>query len=55
MVVAVAHGAGVAARLAAERVRFYANSRLLTLATRERQSFGGLLARELARVLSPLL
>jgi cardiolipin synthase len=54
-VMLVAYEAGVAARLAAEQERYYANSRLLTLATRERQSFGGRFARNLARLLSPLL
>ncbi len=54
-VMLVAYEAGVAARLAAEQERYYANSRLLTLATRGRQSFGGRFARNLARLLSPLL
>jgi cardiolipin synthase len=46
---------GVAARLAAEQERYYANSRLLTLATWGQRSFGGKLAQNLARLLSPLL
>jgi cardiolipin synthase len=46
---------GVAARLAAEQERYYANSRLLTVATWGRQSFGAKVAQNLARLLSPLL
>ena len=46
---------GVAARLAAEQERCYANSRLLPLAAWERRSFGAKVAQNLARLLSPLL
>jgi cardiolipin synthase len=46
---------GVAARLAAEQQRYFANSRLLTLATWGRRSFGAKVAQNLARLLSPLL
>jgi cardiolipin synthase len=46
---------GVAAQLAAEQERYYANSHLLTLATWEQRSFGAKLAQNLARLLSPLL
>jgi cardiolipin synthase len=46
---------GVVARLAAEQERYYANSRLLTLAEWEQRSFGSKFAQNLARLLSPLL
>jgi len=45
----------VAARLAVEQKRYYANSRFLTLAAWERQSFARKFAQNLARLLSPLL
>jgi cardiolipin synthase len=41
--------------LATEQERYYANSRLLTLATWKQRSFGRKLAQNLARLLSPLL
>ena len=44
-----------AARLAAEQERYFANSRLLTLATWQQRSFGRKFAQNLARLLSPLL
>jgi cardiolipin synthase len=46
---------GVAARLAAEQARYFADSTLLTLEAWERRSFGGKVAQNLARLLSPLL
>jgi cardiolipin synthase len=46
---------GAAARLAAEQERYFANSRLLTLATWGRRSFPSKLAQNLARLVSPLL
>jgi cardiolipin synthase len=46
---------GVTARLAAEQERYFANSRLLTLAEWRRRPFGGKVAQNLARLLSPLL
>jgi cardiolipin synthase len=49
------YDAGVAARLAAEQERYFANSRLLTLATWEQRSFAAKLAENLTRLLSPLL
>jgi cardiolipin synthase len=49
------YDAGVTARLAAEQERYFANSRLLTLATWERRSFAAKLAQNLTRLLSPLL
>jgi cardiolipin synthase len=45
----------VADQLAAEQENYFANSRLLTLATWEKQSFGRRFAQNLARLLSPLL
>jgi cardiolipin synthase len=47
--------AGVTAQLVAEQERYYANSRLLTLAAWKQQSFRRRLAQNLARLLSPLL
>ena len=46
---------GVTARLAAEQGRYFANSRLLSLAEWRQRSFGGKVAQNLARLLSPLL
>jgi cardiolipin synthase len=46
---------GVTARLAAEQERYFANSRLLSLAEWRRRPFGGKVAQNLARLLSPLL
>jgi cardiolipin synthase len=46
---------GVTARLAAEQERYFANSRLLSLAEWQRRPFGGKVAENLARLLSPLL
>jgi cardiolipin synthase len=46
---------GVVARLAAEQERYYANSRLLTLAAWDQRSFASKLPQSLARLLSPLL
>jgi cardiolipin synthase len=46
---------GVTARLAAEPERYFANSRLLSLAEWQRRPFGGKVAQNLARLLSPLL
>jgi cardiolipin synthase len=46
---------GVVARLAAEQERYYANSRLLTLADWEQRPFASKVAQNLARLLSPLL
>jgi phosphatidylserine/phosphatidylglycerophosphate/cardiolipin synthase-like enzyme len=45
----------VTARLAAEQERYFANSRLLTLAMWQQRSFGRKFAQNLARLLSPLL
>jgi cardiolipin synthase A/B len=45
----------VVARLTAEQERYYANSRLLTLATWRQRSFGAKTAQNLARLLNPLL
>jgi len=49
------YDSGVTALLAAEQQRYYANSRLLTLATWEQRSFRSQVAQNLARLLSPLL
>jgi cardiolipin synthase len=49
------YDAGVAALLAAEQHRYFANSRLLTLANLRQRSFGKKCAQNLARLLSPLL
>jgi cardiolipin synthase len=49
------YDSGVTAQLAAEQERYFANSRLLTLADWERRSFASKLAQNLARLLSPLL
>jgi cardiolipin synthase len=49
------YDSGVAARLAAEQARYFANSRLLTLATWRQRSFSSKVAQNLARLLSPLL
>jgi cardiolipin synthase A/B len=46
---------GVVAQLAAEQERYYANSRLLTLAAWGQRSFASKVAQNLARLLSPLL
>jgi len=46
---------GVAARLAAEQERYFANSRVLTLAQWQQRSFASKVAQNLARLLSPLL
>jgi cardiolipin synthase len=46
---------GVTAQLAVEQERYYANSRLLTLAAWEQRPFGRKFAQNLARLLSPLL
>jgi cardiolipin synthase len=46
---------GVAARLAAEQQRYFANSRLLPLAVWQQRPFGRRFAQNLARLLSPLL
>jgi cardiolipin synthase len=54
-VMLVIYDPGVAAGLAAEQERYYANSRLLTLATWQQRSFGAKVAQNLARLLSPLL
>jgi cardiolipin synthase len=45
----------VTARLAAEQERYFANSRLLSVAEWRRRPFGAKLAENLARLLSPLL
>jgi cardiolipin synthase len=47
--------AGVTAQIVAEQQRYFANSRLLSLATWQQQSFRRRLAQNLARLLSPLL
>jgi cardiolipin synthase len=49
------YDSGVAARLAAEQERYFANAGLLTLATWKQRSFGSKVAQNLARLLSPLL
>ena len=49
------YDSGVTALLAAEQQRYYANSRLLTLATWKQRSFRSQVAQNLARLLSPLL
>ena len=49
------YDSGVTAQLAAEQERYFANSRLLTLADWERRPFASKLAQNLARLLSPLL
>jgi cardiolipin synthase len=49
------YDSGVTALLAAEQQRYYANSRLLTVATWEQRSFRSQVAQNLARLLSPLL
>jgi cardiolipin synthase len=54
-VVLVIYDAGVTACMAAEQERYFANSRLLTLATWRKRSFGGKVVQNLARLLSPLL
>jgi cardiolipin synthase len=46
---------GVTARLAAEQERYFANSRLLSPAEWRLRPFGGKVAQNLARLLSPLL
>jgi cardiolipin synthase len=46
---------GLAARLASEEERYFANARLLTLAEWGRRPFAGKVAENLARLLSPLL
>ena len=46
---------GVAARLAAEQERYFANSQVLTLAQWQQRSFARKVAQNLARLLSPLL
>ena len=46
---------GVTARLAAEHERYFANSRVLTLAQWQQRSFPSKVAQNLARLLSPLL
>ena len=48
-------GASVAARLADEQDRYFANSRGLTLAQWQQRSFASKVAQNLARLLSPLL
>jgi cardiolipin synthase A/B len=54
-VMLMVYDSGVAARLAAEQERYFANSRLLTLTAWEQRSFGSKVAQNLARLLSPLL
>ena len=54
-VMLIAYDAGVAGQLAVEQDRYCVDSRLLTLATEKGQSFGRRFARNLARLLSPLL
>jgi cardiolipin synthase len=49
------YDAGVTAHLASEQERYFANSRLLTVAMWEQRSFGRKFAQNLARLLSPLL
>jgi cardiolipin synthase len=49
------YDAGVTARLTAAQERYFANSRLLTLATWGQRSFATKLAQNLTRLLSPLL
>jgi cardiolipin synthase A/B len=53
-VMLIIYDPGVAAELAAEQERSYANSRLLSLATWNERSFGRRTAQNLARLLSPL-
>jgi cardiolipin synthase len=54
-VMLMVYDAGVVARLGGEQERYFANSRLLTLAAWEQRSFVTKLAQHLARLLSPLL
>jgi cardiolipin synthase len=54
-VVLMLYDPALVALLAAEQARYFADSRLLTLATWEQRSFGKKLAQNLARLLSPLL
>ncbi|HZY90000.1 MAG TPA: cardiolipin synthase [Gemmataceae bacterium] len=54
-VMLVIYDRGVAARLAAEQERYFANSRLLSLAEWRQRPFGSKVAQNLARLLSPLL
>jgi cardiolipin synthase len=54
-VMLMVYGRGVTARLAAEQERYFANSRLLTLAEWRQRPFGSKVAQNLARLLSPLL
>jgi cardiolipin synthase len=54
-VMLVIYDSGVVARLTAEQERYFANSRLLTLATWNQRPFGRRFAQSLARLLSPLL
>jgi cardiolipin synthase len=49
------YDSGLTARLAAEQERYFANSRLLTLAAWEERPFGRKVLQNLARLLSPLL
>jgi cardiolipin synthase len=51
----VIYDPGVAARLATEQERYYANCRLFTLEAWRQRSFGSKVAENLARLLSPLL
>ena len=54
-VMLVIYDSGVVARLTAEQERYFANSRLLTLAIWNQRPFGRRFAQSLARLLSPLL
>jgi cardiolipin synthase len=54
-VMLVIYDPGVATQLAAEQVRYFANSRLLNLATWQQRSFARKLVENLTRLLSPLL
>jgi cardiolipin synthase len=54
-VMLVIYDPGVTARLAAEQERYFAGSRVLTLAQWRQRSFAGKVAQNLARLLSPLL
>jgi len=54
-VMLMVYDSGVAARLGVEQEHYFANSRLLTLATWEQRSFSSKVAQNLARLLSPLL
>jgi cardiolipin synthase len=54
-VMLIIYDTGVAASLAAEQERYFANSRLLTLATWQQRGFGAKVVQNLARLLSPLL